>query len=77
MQLDAEINAELAKLSPGEKQEAVCLLEKFYRNLNRARRPESDVLASIANGLHDPHGLGRAQVERIKDFVREIVRLEL
>jgi hypothetical protein len=75
--LDPGIAEEVLKLSPAEQDEALHMLETYYRNLNRARRHEAHLLTSIANGLEDPHGLGRAQVERIRDFVREIVRLEL
>jgi hypothetical protein len=72
--LDVEINEEVAKLSPQDQEEAMRLLEKFYRNLARSRRHEADLLASVASGLTDPRGVGHNHVERIKDFVREIVR---
>jgi hypothetical protein len=52
----AAVAEEVAKLSPAEQGEAVRLLEKYYRNLNRSRRHEADLLTSVANGLNDPRG---------------------
>ena len=43
----------------------------------RSRRAEADLLAAVANALTDPRGLGHANVERIADWVREVVRTEL
>jgi hypothetical protein len=77
MQFSTDVAEEIEKLSPGEQERALRLIEKFYRNLARSRRHEADLLASIANGLRDPHGPGhgaRAQVER---WVRDVIRDEL
>jgi hypothetical protein len=74
---DATLDAELAKLSPVEQDDALRLLERFYRNLARSRRHEAHLLASIANGLSDPHGLAHNNVERIREFFRAIAREEI
>jgi hypothetical protein len=77
MQFSTDVVEEIEKLSPGEQERALRLVEKFYRNLARSRRYEADILAAVTNALHDPRGAGHSHVERIKDFVREIVRQEL
>ena len=77
LQLEPDIREEIERLSPHEQAEVTGLVEKFYRNLARSRRHEADLLASIASGLTDTRGVGHANVERIREFVREIVRTEL
>jgi hypothetical protein len=48
-------------------------LAKYCIRSARSRRYEADLLGHVANALSDPHGLGHANVERIREFVREIV----
>jgi hypothetical protein len=52
-------------------------LADFYVRMSRLRRYQADLLAHIADALHDPRGLGRNAVSRIEDWVHEIIRWEL
>jgi hypothetical protein len=50
---------------------------KYCIRSARSRRHEADLLGHVANALSDPRGLAHNHVERIRDFVRQIVREEL
>ena len=70
---DRAINKELTKMSASD----LRLLERYIRSFAGDRKREAELLGSIANGLNDPHGLARGAVERIKQFITEIVKQEL
>jgi hypothetical protein len=75
--LEPDIREEVEKLPLIEHDEVLRLIERFYRNLEKSRRCEADLLRRIANGLTDKHGLGHANVERIRDWFRGIIREEI
>jgi hypothetical protein len=77
MRFNDDVVEEIEKLLPGEQERALRLVEKFYLNLARSRRHEADLLASIANGLHDPRGPGHGARDQIEKWVRDVIRDEL